>query len=137
MKDGVQMLKSDERGRVRMPPERREALLDEFEKSGLSGMKFARMVGIKYPTFALWSQRRRQQRQADGTAPAPASTSSVEKMRWLEAVVEQKNLPAGATPSVLTIHLPGGARMEIADARQAALAAVLLRSLENKPALSC
>jgi hypothetical protein len=58
-------------------------------------------------------------------------------VRWLEAVVEQKKLPSGSGQSVLVIHLPGGARMEIADADQAALAAQLLRCLENKPALAC
>ena len=58
-------------------------------------------------------------------------------MRWLEAVVEQNKLPGGSAQNVLVVQLPGGARMEIADAAQAALAAVLLRSLENKPPLSC
>jgi hypothetical protein len=55
----------------------------------------------------------------------------------LEAVVEQKKLPAGSSQNVLTVHLPGGARMEIADTTQATLAAALLRLLENKPALAC
>ena len=41
---------------------RREQLLDEYELSGLSGTKFAAMAGVKYQTFALWAQRRRQQR---------------------------------------------------------------------------
>ena len=132
MKNGV-VLKRDERGRVRTPRERREALLDEFEKSGVSGMKFARLVGIKYPTFAAWAQRRRQKRPSDPKASVP----SVPKMRWLEAVVEQSKPSAGSGQSVLVIHLPGGARMEVADAMQAALAAVLLRSLENKSALAC
>lgn len=45
-------LKQDTRGRARVSLRRREALLDEFEKSGASGMKFARLVGIKYSTFA-------------------------------------------------------------------------------------
>jgi len=41
----VEVLKTDTRGRVRVPAERREALLDEFEKSGMSGAKFARLAG--------------------------------------------------------------------------------------------
>ena len=40
------VLKSDTRGRVRVPVERREALLDEFERSGLSGLKFAALAGV-------------------------------------------------------------------------------------------
>lgn len=45
--DGKQsLLKTDVRGRVRTPVERREALLDEFERSGLGGPKFAALVGV-------------------------------------------------------------------------------------------
>jgi hypothetical protein len=47
------LLKTDVLGRVRTPVERREMLLDEFEKSGLSGKKFAAMTGVSYqPEFA-------------------------------------------------------------------------------------
>jgi hypothetical protein len=35
------VLLADARGRVRVAVERREALLDEFERSGMSGVKFA------------------------------------------------------------------------------------------------
>ena len=59
---GPEILKQDSRGRVRVPRERREALLAEFERSGLSGVKFAALAGIKYATFAAWVQQRRQQR---------------------------------------------------------------------------
>ena len=44
----------------KLSPARAEALLDEFERSGLSGPKFAALVGIKYQTFAAWSARRRK-----------------------------------------------------------------------------
>jgi len=37
----AEVLKTDTGGRVRVFPERWEALLDEFEKSGMSGAKFA------------------------------------------------------------------------------------------------
>jgi hypothetical protein len=46
------ILKIDVLGRVKTPGERREQLLDEFEKSGLTGQKFAALVGIKYQTFS-------------------------------------------------------------------------------------
>ena len=58
----AEILKQDGRGRVRLPARRREALLDEFERSGASGAKFARLAGIKYATFAGWVQKRRKQR---------------------------------------------------------------------------
>jgi hypothetical protein len=40
------ILPTDSRGGVRASRERREELLDEFEKSGLSGAQFARTVGL-------------------------------------------------------------------------------------------
>ena len=39
-----------------------EALLDAFERSGLSGMKFAALHGVKYPSFANWVQQRKRRR---------------------------------------------------------------------------
>ena len=46
------ILKTDVLGRVKAPAARREQLLDEFERSGLTGLKFAELAGIKYQTFA-------------------------------------------------------------------------------------
>jgi hypothetical protein len=74
------ILKTDERGRVQTPAARRESLLDEFERSGLSAAKFAALAGVKYQTFAAWALRRRRQR---GTAK-PA-TPNADAVRWLEA----------------------------------------------------
>ena len=42
------VIKTDEVGRVRTPVARRESLLGEFARSGLSGPKFAALAGIKY-----------------------------------------------------------------------------------------
>jgi len=36
--------------------EQRERILDEYERSGLSGAKFAAVYGVKYQTFATWLQ---------------------------------------------------------------------------------
>lgn len=57
-------------GRVRTPAHRGETLLDEFEKSGLSGAKFAALSGIKYQTFAKWVQQRRRKGQAGALSSA-------------------------------------------------------------------
>ena len=54
------VLKSDGLGRVRTPVARRQSLLEEFEKSGLSGAKFAALAGVKYSTFAGWLHQRRR-----------------------------------------------------------------------------
>lgn len=48
------MLKADKAGRVITPRERKEELLAEFDRSGMSGMAFARHYGIKYQTFVAW-----------------------------------------------------------------------------------
>jgi hypothetical protein len=47
-----EIFKRDKMGRVRVPRARREALLDEYERSGISGVQFANYVGIKYSTLA-------------------------------------------------------------------------------------
>jgi hypothetical protein len=39
------VLKTDGLGRVKTPVARREQLLEEFERSGLSGIKYAALVG--------------------------------------------------------------------------------------------
>jgi transposase-like protein len=56
------VLKVDVSGRVWTPREQREAALDEFERGGLPASKFAAHIGVKYPTFASWVQKRRQRR---------------------------------------------------------------------------
>jgi hypothetical protein len=104
-------------------------LLDEFEKSGASGQQFAELAGIKYQTFATWVQQRRRQRGAAGKTKGvkdPAAT-----VRWLEAMVENTATLAGVVGSTLPVHLPGGARLEIARLEQIPLAAALLRAWEK------
>ena len=51
-------LKVDVKGREWTPAEKREEILREFDRSGASGVEFARMIGVKYPTFAGWIRRR-------------------------------------------------------------------------------
>jgi hypothetical protein len=123
--DGKQsLLKTDVRGRVRTPVERREALLDEFERSGLGGPKFAALVGVKYQTFAGWVHERRKKGLV-----APAAMP----LRLVEAVVsaepKKQSGVAGTAASILQVHLGGGVRLEIGDAAQVKLAAALLKAL--------
>lgn len=119
IKAGEVVLKTDKLGRMQTPAARREQVLDEFERSGLSGKKFAALIGVKYPTLATWAAKRRRER---GMPPVVKRSKSV---RWLEAVVE----PNRGDKSPLVLELPGGARIEIKDAQQAALAGALLRTL--------
>jgi len=52
--DARQILSQDVRGRVLVTRERRESLLEEYDRSGMSGVRFAKYVGIKYTTLASW-----------------------------------------------------------------------------------
>ena len=117
------ILKQDGRGRVRTSAARREQLLDEFERSGLSGAKFAELVGVKYQTFATWVQRRQRQLGAAAKVPVPTT----ESVKWLEAVMT--SAPPPVAGAVLVLQLPGGVRLEVADEKQAVLAASLVRAL--------
>ena len=146
-----QNLKQDSRGRVRMPAERREALLDEFERSGLSGAKFAEMVGVKYPTLANWVQKRRKAREeslargsAQRTGEAEAQADGVEAsdsrpVRLFEAVVteEPRNQAVVSRVGGLLIEWPGGGRMQVESPAQLRLAAELLGILAESPRKAC
>jgi hypothetical protein len=131
-----EVLKTDVLGRVKTPRARQEALLDEFERSGVSGKKFAALIGVNYQTFASWAQRRRRAR---GKYPlsakprsAPGALAGEQPMRLLEAVAEG-GAPAALEGGPLCVALPGGAQMEVHDERQAVLAAELLRALVVRP----
>lgn len=128
---GESILRTDTKGRVQTPPERREKLLEEFERSGLSGPKFAALAGIKYQTFAAWITRRRQQR---GLAPGP--TTGANSVQWLEAVVREANGSAPTAATALKVRLTAGVWIEISDFNQVSLAAALVRALD-KPAAPC
>jgi hypothetical protein len=124
--EGSGILKADAKGRVRVPRERQEALLDEFERSGLSGAKFAALCGVKYPSFANWVQRRRRQRAEAGESSGGRPVAGA--VRWLEAVVGES-----AAAAVLTVLLPGGVRLEIGGRAQVPLAVELLQALTASP----
>ncbi len=128
---GETILKTDARGRVQTPPERREKLLEEFARSGLSGAKFAALAGIKYQTFAAWVAQRRK--QVGLTQASPKGASAV---RWLEAVVQEARGPAPALTTPLKVRLSTGAWIELTDDNQVSLAASLVRALD-KPAAPC
>ena len=106
----------DRRGRVNWPRERREQLLDEYEKSGLSQAAFARREGVRYPTFAHWVQERRR-----GTSTASPGRRPAVSPRFVEVGV-----PAAASSSELSVSLPGGL---VARGAEATALAILVRAL--------
>lgn len=105
----------DRRGRVNWPRERREQLLDEYEKSGLSQAAFARREGVRYPTFAHWVQERRR-----GALTTPGQRPAVTP-RFVEVGV-----PAAASSPELSVTLPGGL---VARGADATALATLVRAL--------
>lgn len=129
-----EVLKTDVLGRVRVKKARRDVLLDEFERGGTSAQAFAKMVGVKYQTFASWVQKRRRARkQYPPVAKSLPSTPATSGALRLVEVVAAATVTKGSES--LLVHLPGGARVEVRDARQALLAAELLKAL--LPTRSC
>ncbi len=135
-----EILRRDKRGRVWLKPKRREALLDEFEKSGMSGAQFARLTGVKYSSFQNWVQRRRRTRggRQDGTVMAQPGA-----VRLFEAVVEGGD-PGEAPPVLratgvggLWIELPGGSRMCVQTPVQMRLAAEVVVMVAQSSRARC
>ena len=108
-----QLLKVDSRGRIQISPERRSALLEEFDRSGMTGAGFARHYGIKYTTFAHWIRMRKKKRMAG---------SSPEKFLLVTAETSSK-------AEEVLIHLPNGASLSVTSTTQAELAGAVIRAL--------
>ena len=138
----TEVLKQDVRGRVRVSAERREALLDEFERSGASGAEFARLAGIKYATFANWVTRRRRERGRAGSDAAGIGDDAVRKagaVRLLEAVVDGcgRTEQSAACAQGLLIELPGGSRMLVGSPVQLQMAAELVALVAQNSRARC
>ena len=111
------ILKTDRAGRVRTPRERQEQIIAEWKNSGVSAVRFAETIGVKYQTLAGWI---RKYRRLQGTGVGEASP------RWLEMAVA----PLPTNPVVgLRVELPGGASLVLGDTSQIPLAIQLLRAL--------
>ena len=121
MESGSEILKVDEAGRIRTPAEKREALLAEFERSGMTGAQFARFSGVRYPTFMNWLQRRRKEagRSEQMATPRPDHPG------WLEARVEGEM----ARSDNVVVEMGSGVRILVGSHAQAALAGELLRAM--------
>ena len=116
----VAPLRADAKGRVRTPAAKREEILREYDGSGASGVEFARMIGVKYPTFAGWLRRR-------GPRPAVGRRRGrprKEPVQFVEATIP--GLPA----EPLVVELPRAVRVRITASCQIPLVLELLRSLE-------
>ena len=124
MHESSLILKQDVMGRVRVTAERRAEVVAEFQRSGLSGYRFARMAGVKYPTFMGWVQRAIQE------GPDPSEGTHRVKARPLklvEAVVDR----AATKARPVVLELGGGVRVELTDRCQLVLAAQLIQTLQR------
>jgi hypothetical protein len=140
MNGEAEIFKTDTRGRVRVPVERREELLDEFERSGLSGMRFAKLTGIKCATLANWVQKRRRSRSegagATRTSVVDDGVGQNGPMRLFEAIAETGK-GAGTSGGGLLIELACGGRMTVESPVQLRLAAELLGMLGQTARFKC
>jgi len=121
MPGGAPLLKIDAKGRVWTPAEKRAEILREFDSSGASGVEFARLIGVKYPTFAGWIRRR-----GSGAAGARRrGRPKKEPMQFVEATIP------GRPAEPVVVELPREVRVRITAAGQIPLVLELLRSLET------
>jgi hypothetical protein len=104
--------KQDLKGRRIMPPERIEALLLEYEGSGMTLAAFARGAGVNYSTFAGWVYKQRTRANRKGP------------VRFAQLQLPAANL----APAELSVSFPDGVVVRGSDGQ--ALAA-LVRVLRN------
>jgi hypothetical protein len=119
MSKEAMILKSDAGGRMVVPLKRQLELVREFERSGLSGPRFAALAGLKYQTFVGWRRRHGLQPAQRRRSIAPQAGGA-----WMEAVLT----PAEGT---LVVRLAGGASVEVTHRSQAVLAAQLIQALRS------
>jgi hypothetical protein len=96
--------------RSRTTSARRQQLLTEFDRSGLSAAAFAQQHHLAYTTFCSWRQRRARSN--------PVAFTEVEIVR-------------ARTPEPLVVELGPHARMRVTSPAQLELAAGLLKHLQT------
>lgn len=113
------IIRSGSDGRLRYAPDQRQALLDAFDRSGMSAMSFTRQHGVQYQTFIAWIRKRRQN---SGAAEIAGSA-------FAEVMLNSRE----ATPAVggLRVLLPCGAMLEIDSRAALPLAVELLNTLRR------
>jgi hypothetical protein len=126
MSSEAMILKRDAGGRVVVPVQRQIELVREYERSGLSGPKFAATAGLKYQTFATW-------RRKHGTLPPSRSRPVAERPPIKAAWVEAELTPNVSSLGGIALLLPAGARVEITRPEQAVLAAQLVKAIASVP----
>lgn len=124
VKPQTEILKQDALGRVRVPASQRETILDAFERSGMNGQAFARQIGVKYPTFATWVQKRRRHRGEYGKLESKSQGPSI---ALVEAVIESR----GGVSTSVEVETVDGLKVRVRRSEEVGLAVELLRALNR------
>lgn len=118
------IMKADRRGRLRYTAEQRKTMVDGYRASGLSAPRFAALHGVNYQTLVSWIKKGKTAGPAGPLRPVHPGLLSL-----VAAEIEATPVPDKGGP--LELHLPGGATLVIRGAGQVALAAALLRQLQQ------
>lgn len=118
------ILRADTLSRVRTPEGKREQILVEFDRSGLSGARFARLHGINYQTLMAWTRKRRA-----SAAKCGPSSAVADPIGHFAASLGLSEVKIG-TGSALEVQIGGAVRLRIESPQQADLAGRLIRSLQ-------
>ena len=96
-------------------------MLAQFEQSGLSAAKFAKVAGLKYSTLAGWLQRYRRSKPKGRRG----------RLRLLEAVIDPAGSAALTAAKGVVLHLPGQVRLELSSLADVPIAAALVQALQS------
>jgi len=113
------IIKCDRQGRLRYSPEHKQALIEAYESSGLSGPKFAELHGVNYQTLVYWLKKRR-----------PAGAAGQALVAFVPAELEHEQSGRSSAQPV-EVLLPDGMRLAIHSTNQVELAALLIRHLQS------
>ena len=120
-------LKTDRLGRVHVPSEKRELILDRFESSGLSGQAFAAQIGVKYPTFANWVQKRRR---AQGAYANQEREPTKAPVALLEAIVDTPDQSPWQSHGII-LETASGLKLHLGDSGDIAQVVALVKALSD------
>lgn len=113
LSNNQELIKTDRQGRKFVKAQHREAILDAFEATTMTGLAFANEHGINYSTFQHWVRDRRRKREAPSKQVYPLVEVAV----------------ASPASKGLEVALPIGAKVQLSDESQIPLLKTLLQAL--------
>ena len=120
--EDLAILKTDVLGRVKRTQTERDAIVDAFEASALSGAQFAERHGLNYQTFMTWRRQRRKRLELD----APHDVKN-DDFTFLEVSTERPVVD----PDAIVINVGNQVKIEVSSHGQIELAASLIKELSS------